>query len=1367
MSTTTFVNLNIPQGLYDKIGDFKSGVVDRVERHAGSKHINVEFEIRLGKYEESSFTPGVSYEEFSRFFTYLEENCEKVESQNYLDIYSKRFTRSDKEQVRVTLAGSSNIMDYCNSNVLPLNTEHVTYQSKKKLAIASNLDIAIYDMRLSLAQEQMYNSGDIMKELKFGSLEEVNKAIYDADKQFRYKKRISYVSRDGMFRYDLTQTKQVYDGRGIRYDKSLNTSSVFEQGPVYEVEVELLYNGEYSANLPKILGSNLTDIIVGQITTIMQIRQDNELVIDNYHKEDIIKDLLSLYLDKSNVDKEFDEYYNRKDKQYNKIFPGAKVSTLEKGNVIHDLTRKEQKPYIYNDYTVTDKADGERFLLFIDSKGFVYLIDDRLNTLRTDMRVSSREKLESTLLDGELVITFDNSVKVYNYYAFDIIYLHNDKIYKDPLFPKSERDRARSRFYNLESVTKTLRAQEIPKINGVSIININIKNYKVINGVDPEKMKSNCEFIWSRRDKGFKYELDGLIFTPKYDSYPIGKLWASALKWKPPSENSIDFLIKFVQSDSAIQTVVQNDVITKYRLAELYVGDSVEKRRDGVTVRDYVEKKFDIPNTIGSSPTYLIKLPLDTLGVSKGIKDDTIVRSDTIVECVWDSTSKGWKVLRTRLDKTQRYLASGKKISNTANNIAVAISIWTTIVTPITTEMIIGQESTDKLNEDSEYYSKTGSTLTEPMRGFNNYIKTILISGARSNGGALIDFSCGRGGDIKKWFSSKYTRVVGLDYSKVGIESLDPRIGAYGRLELSKKGNPEFSTWAENVKLFWADTSKITTAVHPNGICQKHQKANAQRALEIPMDVGVSFFTAHYYFESPMKIRGFFQNMFDNIKDGGIALLTCFDGLEIFKWLEHLEVGQIYNGLVNSKVVWQIKKGYNKSTPFLDNSANVGLKIDMKFESISEDYYSEYLVHPKYLLKIAEEYGFQIISDSESKAMFNLKSGTALFGDLIKDLQDPVEIKKIRESELGKVFYRDINNLVNDDVYADLREWNKHNRYFIFRKNASGDLPTPKGWRSRLSKFDCEHEYTKEAVEAQVVQTQAKPIKEISEGSEESTPKKRVLKKKAVTIVSVPEEREISRVETVTEESPLSVSTLSLSVTEEGSPAKETPKKRVLKKKAAPEVETALVSLAKAESALAEVALSLEEATTTSAEVAKTPKKRVLKKKGNSEATVESSVPEVESALVSLEKAETALEEVASSLEGVAKTPKKRVLKKKAIQETTASPESEAPLSAEPVTEAVTEAAKTPKKRVVKKKEVAVPDVSPSSPSANENSPVKTPPRKKKTLAAPPSVLEQLQKGLAGEEEVVAETPSELGSVVAKAPVGTKIKIPRSLLKKE
>jgi hypothetical protein len=863
-------------------------------------------------------------------------------------------------------------MDYCSSNTLPLkSSDAVSFQIKMTNASVPKIDIDVYDMRLSVVGEVSFNTADVVSEMKLSSVDELQKRIHDAEKQFRYKKRTSYISPDGMFRYDLTQVKQVYNGNSLKYEKTLGESEIFKTTPVYEVELEFIYKGEYEPNRVYFGKSdNGVRHVLQNIALAMQIRQDAELVLVKDEKHNVIRNFLSLYYFKEDADKEFNQYYMRRDKQYSRMFPGAKVSTLERVNLIKDASTKERKPYIYKDYTVTDKADGERFILFVDRKGRVYLVDDRMNVLRTDIVVPS---LESTMIDGELVVTFEHGIKVYNYFAFDILYSNAEKTYEYPLFPKSERDRDRSRFYKLESAIRIFQRAEVPRINGVSIFNISAKNYRVINDEDVHRMKEWCGFIWNRRDKGFRYELDGLIFTPKFEAYPIGKFWSSALKWKPPVENSIDFLVKFRSGDNSVKTTVTKtagqEVVTKYQLADLYVGESVEKRG----VREYVEKKFDLPNTIGTDPTYLIKIPLG----STGVKDDVPIRSETIIECVWEDG--GWKVLKTRLDKTQRYLASGKNISNTANNIAVAISIWSTIVEPITTDMITGVEPV----EEVEYYSKSGTDLTEPMRGFNNYIKTVLISGSRKNGDSLIDFSCGRGGDIKKWFSSDYHRVVGLDISRLNIESMDPKFGAMGRIQHLQNKFPQYKKWAEGVKFFWADTSKITTATHPNGVCQTALKEGAVKALEVPFDVGASFFTAHYYFESPLKIRGFFQNLFDNIRDGGLAVITCFDGLEIFKWLEHLETGQVYSGLVKSKPVWQIKKAYNKNTPFLETSSNVGLKIDIKFESISDDYYSEYLLHPKYFIKIAEEYGFSVISDSDAKSIFNLKSGTALFGDIV------------------------------------------------------------------------------------------------------------------------------------------------------------------------------------------------------------------------------------------------------------------------------------------------------------------------------------------------------------------------------------------------
>jgi SAM-dependent methyltransferase len=1025
-TSTSYANLHVPERLFSDLSD-KS---EEVNRFVKSKK-NVEFEMRLGKYENgrerSTFVPGVSYEEFSRFYTYAEENYEKVSSENYLDIYSDAVQTRDEKPIRMTITGSGAIMNYCATNMLPPN---ITFQTKSRLTDHLNIDIC--DVRLSLSEEKELK----IYEMVIGTMDELNKQVYDSGKQFRYKKRMSYLSPDKLFRYDLTQTKQVYSGSNMKVEKKLGESDIFSQQPVYEVEVELV---DFSVNLtPK--------TIIEHMTNIMQIRNNTELVLTNAEKEFILKDFLSLYLNKSNVDREFDEYYNRRDKQYHKMFPGAKVSTLELDN----LFKSEKKPYIFADYTVTDKADGERYLLFIDRSNFVFFINDRMEVLRTDIQLAESEKMGSTMLDGELLVKLEKGVQVYHYYAFDMIFNHNEAAYRRDLFPKNGDDRSNSRIGILEDYIQRIKTVQSPVMNGVPYVQINMKNMRSIDGENEKKMTEQCAAIWNNQES-FRYELDGLIFTPKFEAYPIGRLWASALKWKPPQENSIDFLIKFRTGESSIQTVLEGETVVKYQLGDLYVGDMVNK--------SYVEKKFDIPNTISKEPTYLIRVPLNT----SGSKDDVIVRDETIVECVWNS---GWKVLRTRLDKTQRYLASGKKIGGTANNIAVAISIWSTIVHPITVDMITGVVPLEA-GKKSEYYSNVGTSLTEPLRGFNNYMKALLIGGARKSGSSLIDFSCGRGGDIQKWFSSNYERVVGLDYSRTGIESLDPAIGAYGRIESKKRTNSKFAKWVEGVNLFWADTSKMVTASYQNGICNSTQRAVAKKALEMPFDVGMSFFTAHYYFQSPMKIRGFFQNMFDNVKNGGLAIITCFDGLEIFKWLEHLETGQIYSGLVDSKPVWQIKKGYNKHTPFLDNSYNVGLKIDIKFESISDDYLTEYLVHPDYLLKMAEEYGFSLISSTEANEQFGLRSGSALFGDIMEHLDDSDEMRKLRSSELGRIYYNDINNLVNDGKYADLREWNKNNRYFILRKN-SVDNTVAKTWRAKLSKYDCEKEYEQEEVVVEV-----------------------------------------------------------------------------------------------------------------------------------------------------------------------------------------------------------------------------------------------------------------------------------------------------------
>ncbi len=1030
------------------------------------ENTNIELELRLGEFINEDgrdyFSSGVSYDEFSRFYTFLQDNSRyPLDNQdNYLDI----ILSIQGFRIRISIKGTDDIMKYCNTNIIDFSSDNTSITIKNRITDDPRLmNFRTYQARLGVSREDNFVSLEHLvdymnKNKKRGDRdldeEALAKLIAETKKQYRFKQRMSYSSKDyRRFRLDLTQVKQHMIGRDIEEVTRLADSKLFTQAPVYEVEAEYILT---KPQLEKEIRDSRPDDIVTDFVEflgiLLQIRQDNELVVDKYDEETVIKNFMRLYFDKNDVDREFDTLFDVKDKKYNRIFPGAKVSTLE----LDHLKRDSGKPYIFNDYTVTDKADGERYILFVANTGYIYLFNDRLNIIRTDVHINPRT-LYDTILDGELIITQKNGIKVYNYYAFDCLFHNRNNISKLNLINKTKSDA--SRLKTLIEIVDTLNTSaEKTKINGVSILDIKYKTYKVITGEQIDVMKDHCTGIWTGREAKYPYHLDGLIFTPKYEAYPLGKSWASALKWKPPSENSIDFLIKFNTGEGSIYTKVIDGEAKQFRLAKLYCGDNVEKKKsDGSTYLDYVEREFDIPNTIGRDSTSVIRLPLDEEGNTFGLKDELSVRDNTIVECVYNREKGTWVVNKTRLDKTQRYQESGHKIGGTANNFNVAISIWKTIVNPITEEMITGKSD---IEGEGAYYTETGSDLTKPMRSFNNYIKSLMIAGASTAGNSLLDLSCGRGGDINKWKASKYSRIVGLDFSQHGINSLDED-GATGRLLKLIVRNDE---WAKksNINFFWADTSKITTAAHPNGICEDIKKAQATEALKTPFDVITSFFTAHYYFENNMKIRGFVQNIYDNLKSGGFALITCFDGDSIFKLLSNKKYDETISGTVTGTPVWEIKKSYRKTTPLVADKTSVGVKIQIKFESISEDFIPEWLVKYDYFTKVLGEYDIKLIGDDEAKSKFNLPKATGLFSEILENLEQPENLAKLGKSESGKPFFRDIKELVENDDYISLRQWAEKQRYFILRKGPDVDNSVAKGWRSRLSKFDCKKQYSGE-----------------------------------------------------------------------------------------------------------------------------------------------------------------------------------------------------------------------------------------------------------------------------------------------------------------
>ena len=70
---------------------------------------------------------------------------------------------------------------------------------------------------------------------------------------------------------------------------------------------------------------------------------------------------------------------------------------------IQPINENNNVPNIRNYYTVTDKADGERKLMYISRTGKIYLITTNMEVEYTGIKAKDKEQFNS-LLDGEHIL---------------------------------------------------------------------------------------------------------------------------------------------------------------------------------------------------------------------------------------------------------------------------------------------------------------------------------------------------------------------------------------------------------------------------------------------------------------------------------------------------------------------------------------------------------------------------------------------------------------------------------------------------------------------------------------------------------------------------------------------------------------------------------------------------------------------------------------------------------------------------------------------------------------------------------------------------------------------------------------------------
>ena len=496
--------------------------------------------------------------------------------------------------------------------------------------------------------------------------------------------------------------------------------------------------------------------------------------------------------------------YRKLTKQRAKYFTfiGPQPITLNKGNL--DINNPGS---IIVDYAVTEKADGERYELFIiDGSG--YLINSKKEVIDTGCSFGNIEG--KWLFDGEYITKdkFNEPIKlfmIFDIYWCDIKGIGIPKEAHTLPFITRNPDDNRSRKYILEYFMDTVEMKDktnipswAPITSKRGSIEVRLKTYEfgyqsesIEEKINPKDLgkdkyiqifKSSRTILKKDKEGYFPYRIDGLIYLPtrlsirgsveNVNSIKIYGTWDYNYKWKESKENTIDFQIK-VKTDinkGEIKEIIQNYVkkdagkrsLKEYKTVELYVGYKEiddkninycmkimeQYQRSNDTIQKFnhdseEEEKYNETNILLVDG----KMLCDNF-------EKTEIKDGDLVEMRFNPNAENgmyWEPIRVRKDKLKpQYFIP-------ANN------IWKTIKDPITEEMITGTKiikgDTSILNSGLYYIERNDDLLVHSysLRRFHNYVKSRLISGICSSiKGKLkvMDLSIGRGGDIQKYLET-------------------------------------------------------------------------------------------------------------------------------------------------------------------------------------------------------------------------------------------------------------------------------------------------------------------------------------------------------------------------------------------------------------------------------------------------------------------------------------------------------------------------------------------------------------------------------------------------------------------------------------
>jgi len=958
----------------------------------------LQYSITNDEYElETILTSKINEDTFKRVFKYLVNEYVQVTENNNETLDIRIVSIKKFEKYRLTIDNKADILRYCKTNNISENM--LKYGEKKRLTKYPPIISDKYPFRINLKVDTDLEDSE--------KTSEIYKSIRNAKKYYRHKKRYSFLSKSNLFKIDITIVKS-----SKKTSKKLVDGGLLNSTQEYEIEVEFINKDlKDTVNIDKIINELFN--IVGNL---LLISDNTNYLMTTLERDDIKKSYLQLAFD---MDKKKAETFVIKNPKHH--FIGPQPVTLELHNLLDFELNNES---ILKNYSVTDKADGERNLLYIHNDNRVYLINNRLKITYTGLKHPHAK----TIIDGELITKdrYGNNMNLYA--AFDVYYHKGNNVSNKPLISKGK-----DRLDILKDIIES-KENKFVAVNKDNKLNIKLKEFKY--GNNTTLLKYNKNIIDNNKNENIEYYIDGLIFTTinlnvgakkEGGESNLSGTWNKVLKWKPVEDNTVDFLINFI-SDIELDG-------EKYKYCKLYVGYNQDLEIDPLKILKY---EFD-DNIYAKKEFGEVYLKYNS---SRNLvtKDDDIINDNMIVEFAYDNNNNNeflkWIPYRIRHDKTELYKMTNK-ISGTANDFSTAQNVWNTIQYPVTYNIITGIDKVDnsmlvKNSDDTDvYYAREVSrneSLLKEMNSFHNYyVKNLYLYNRFRGNKSLFEIACGKAGDIHKWSKSNYKLCIGTDISKDNIYNV--KDGAWKRyiqgikrgtintekqkmlfltLDASKKWNKEYINSIDDeksqrfAKVLFGLINKSDFEKDESSLTKFYNKINKKFNL-----VSCQF-AIHYMFENENTLDNVVKNIDMLLKDDGYFFGTCLDGYLVNDKLKNTK---LIKGEQDGKLAWSIEKNYDV---YSNNKPleNIGKKIKVYIQTINQ-LLDEYLVDYELLKYKLGQFNIRPVEDKDLEEL-KLKSSSGSF----KDIYD--EFKSNKKNKI------DMNDLQ--------KEFSFLNRFFIFKK---------------------------------------------------------------------------------------------------------------------------------------------------------------------------------------------------------------------------------------------------------------------------------------------------------------------------------------------